>query len=91
MSLRDIGTNENRDFSRERSRNKVEVKSGGNFCAAPFMATLLLAYTVAAQQGHVPERTQKVPAPAFQSKVNFVLVPVVTRDSQGRAVGDLTG
>jgi VWFA-related protein len=38
----------------------------------------------------VPELTQTDSAPAFQSKVNLVLVPVVVRDSKGRAVGDLT-
>jgi VWFA-related protein len=34
--------------------------------------------------------TQKETAPTFQSKVNLVIVPVVVRDGQGRAVGDLT-
>ncbi len=34
--------------------------------------------------------TQKETAPTFQSKVNLVLVPVVVRDGQGRAIGDLT-
>jgi VWFA-related protein len=33
--------------------------------------------------------TQRETAPTFQSKVNLVLVPVVVRDGQGRAIGDL--
>jgi VWFA-related protein len=40
-------------------------------------------------QGNVPEVTQKDSAPIFQSKVNLVLVPVVVRDGQGHAIGDL--
>jgi VWFA-related protein len=43
-----------------------------------------------AWQEPAPELTQKETAPTFQSKVNLVLVPVVVRDGQGRAIGDLT-
>ncbi len=44
----------------------------------------------AAWQENAPEVTQKETAPTFQSRVNLVLVPVVVRDGQGHALGDLT-
>jgi len=51
---------------------------------------LLLSARLAARQNNAPEVTQKDSSPTFQSKVNLVLVPIVVRDSQGRAVGNLT-
>jgi VWFA-related protein len=43
-----------------------------------------------AAQDNAPEMTQKDSPPTFSSKVNLVLVPVVVRDGQGHAVGNLT-
>jgi VWFA-related protein len=43
-----------------------------------------------AWQVNVPEITQKDAPPTFQSRVNLVLVPVVVRDGQGHAIGDLS-
>ena len=43
-----------------------------------------------AAQDNAPEMTQKDSPPTFQSKVNLVLVPVVVRDGQGHAVGNLS-
>ena len=51
---------------------------------------LLFSRVLAAAQDNAPEMTQKDSAPTFQSKVNLVLVPVIVRDGQGHAVGDLT-
>jgi VWFA-related protein len=51
---------------------------------------LLFSSLATAWQENAPELTQKETAPTFQSKVNLVLVPVVVRDGQGRAIGDLT-
>jgi hypothetical protein len=41
-------------------------------------------------QENVPEVAQKDTEATFQSKLNLVVVPVVVRDGQGHAVGDLT-
>ncbi len=38
---------------------------------------------------NAPEMTSHDSSPTFQTKVNLVLVPVVVRDRQGHAVGDL--
>jgi len=38
---------------------------------------------------NAPEMTSHDTAPTFQTKVNLVLVPVVVRDRQGEAVGNL--
>jgi VWFA-related protein len=51
---------------------------------------LLFSCIAAAWQENAPEVTQKETAPTFQSRVNLVLVPVVVRDGQGRAISDLT-
>ncbi len=51
---------------------------------------MLFSGLATAWQENTPELTQKETAPTFQSKVNLVLVPVVVRDGQGRAIGDLT-
>jgi VWFA-related protein len=54
------------------------------------LLAIVLLCTVAAPQENAPEVTQKEIGPTFQSKVNLVLVPVVVRDGQGHAVGNLT-
>jgi VWFA-related protein len=54
------------------------------------LAVLLFSWAAATPQESAPEVTQKDAAPTFQSKVNLVLVPVVVRDGQGHAIGDLT-
>ena len=51
---------------------------------------MLFACVAVAWQEPAPEVTEKETAPTFQSRVNLVLVPVVVRDGQGRAIGDLT-
>ena len=49
------------------------------------LVLLLYAASLAAQQPQLPS-----PNPVIKSNVNEVLVPVVVRDSQGKAVGNLT-
>lgn len=53
------------------------------FCLAGGLATAQSAPQSAAQQESVPE------VPTFKVEVHRLLVPVVVRDPQGRAVGDL--
>src|SRR5690242_10949129 len=38
---------------------------------------------------NAPEMTTESSAPTFSTRVNLVMVPVVVRDNQGRAVGSL--
>jgi VWFA-related protein len=57
---------------------------GGCVCATLLLTVLCSAAALA--QGTPPADS----VPAFQSKVNLVLVPVVVRDARGRAVGNLT-
>ncbi|MBV9404109.1 MAG: VWA domain-containing protein [Acidobacteriaceae bacterium] len=48
-----------------------------------------LLSTRAAAQSDAPEMATQESAPTFKSGVNLVLVPVVVRDGQGRALGNL--
>src|SRR5690242_11471542 len=50
---------------------------------------LYLAALRAASPQAAPEVTQRQAPATFTSRVNLVSVPVVVRDSKGRAVGDL--
>jgi|SRR5579863_5746 len=50
-------------------------------------AVLLFCWALAAQQTQKPASQQS--SPAIQSHVNVAIVPVVVRDSEGRAVGTL--
>lgn len=68
---------------------KSTIVSGGGFLRVAFSALLLFTWVTAAQQESAPEVIQKDSA-SFQSKVNLVLVPVVVRDAQGNAIGNLT-
>ena len=69
----------------ERLQKQVELRPGGSFFAF-LLAFLLFSRVAAAWQESAPEVTQKETAPTFQSRVNSVLVPVVVRDGQGRAL-----
>src|ERR1700722_20167414 len=50
---------------------------------------LFIASSLTAGQRDQPEITQQQAPATFSSKVNLVSVPVVVRDSKGRAVGNL--
>ncbi len=62
-------------------------------CSLLFLAGLIALCQETAQPPaaqSVPEMTSHDSAPTFSSKVNLVLVPVVVRDRNGKAVGNLT-
>src|SRR5579863_5345500 len=61
------------------------------FCCSLALAAFVACLTLDAQQSEQASSemvSHDVPA-TFRSKVNLVMVPVVVRDSQGRAVGNL--